>query len=708
MKVKLRNVILWLIVFVFSTVLYSKQKSELPEKYEKWIKEEVVYIMTPKEKEVFLKLEGDRERDLFIEEFWRHRDPTPGMSRNEFKDEHYRRMKYANKVFGKETHTQGWRTDRGKYYIALGRPTHVERFESADINPIEIWYYKGNPKLGQAPSFRLLFYQRHGSRKFELYSPIADGPKSLVPFYMRKPEIDPDELPPGLALKLDEVLDVDFMDVLDSNDVTAYSILLINVGMDLAEASLSNFPGKSGPENMLPSAALIGDVETYPHKKVDDDYAYEFLEHLAAVEVSYSVYHIGNQSRLKVIQDPSGLFFVNYIIVPEVLSIDSYGDKYFTHLRASLRLTDLEGHTIYQGERNVPLELKKNELKALEESAFQLCDSFPVIQGDYTLNILLENMVTKEFTSVDKNISAPDGKNLKMSSLVLARKVNQDSPFSKSIRAFQVGDLQIYPLVNNTFTTKDTMFLFFQIYGLSRDLQAGGRLEFMFSSEGKAFQAQEKSLQDIGNNRDFLEGIPLQKFPAGTYTVEVSLFDQMGQKLFFSREPFSVISESLPGSWISVQSNPPADDPYYAYILGNQYFNRGDIQQARDELAKAYAKESDSLDYALGYARVLLALEDFPRIREILTPFDQAGNEDFSLYRYLGSASQEIGELEEAISFYQKAISQRGNISEILNSIGDCYFKLGNNEQALRAWEKSLEINPNQENIQKLVEQIRK
>ena len=67
-----------------------------------------------------------------------------------------------------------------------------------------------------------------------------------------------------------------------------------------------------------------------------------------------------------------------------------------------------------------------------------------------------------------------------------------------------------------------------------------------------------------------------------------------------------------------------------------------------------------------------------------------------------------MGELEEAITFYQKAISQRGNIIEILNAIGDCYFQLGNNEQALRAWEKSLEINPKQENIQEKIEQLKK
>ena len=188
MKQKLFKGMFLIVVFVLSIALYSKQNPELPKKYKKWIKEEVVYIITPKEKEVFYKLENDRERDLFIEEFWRHRDPTPGTPRNEFKDEHYRRIEYANKIFGRGTPTKGWRTDRGKYYIMLGRPSHVERHSSGDIHPIEIWYYTGNPKLGQAPSFRLLFFQRYGAGEFELYSPIADGPKSLVPFTQRKPE----------------------------------------------------------------------------------------------------------------------------------------------------------------------------------------------------------------------------------------------------------------------------------------------------------------------------------------------------------------------------------------------------------------------------------------------------------------------------------------------------------------------------------------
>jgi GWxTD domain-containing protein len=692
------TILLWLILLIFSVTLYPKPSTELPEKYTQWLKEEVVYIITPIEKEVFLKLENDRERDLFIEEFWQQRDPTPGTSRNEFKDEHNRRIEYANRVFGRGTPTKGWRTDRGKFYIMLGRPGHVERFLSPDINPIEVWYYSGNPKLGQAPSFRLLFFQRNGTGDFELYSPAADGPKSLVPFHLRRPEFTP---PTELDMSKLEA-------VLDDRDFNAYLILRGNVGLDLAEASLSNIPGRSGPEHILPSTILLGEVETYPHKKVEDDYAYEFLEHKAVVEVSYSVYYIGNQANVSVIQDPSGYFFVNYVIVPEVLSIDSYADKYFTNLKSSLHMTDREGKTIYQGERNVPLELNKNELKVLEKSSFQLCDSFPVISGDYTLNLLLENMVTKEFTSLERYISVPGGDKLQMGSLILARKVDKDSVYSQSTKAFQVGNLQVYPSVTNTYLEGDTLFMFFQIHGLDQAWNEQGVLAFTFYVGERVIQTKRRNVSEYQSSRDFLEEFSLRHLTPGKYTVEVSLLDQAGKKHLTKITGLTITDQPFRGTWLVSQTNPPADDPYYAYVLGTQYLNKGEMAKAHDAFTQAYTKAPDSLEYALGYARVSAYMRDFQRVREILMPFEQASEEDFGLFLNLGRASQEVGELEQAITFYQKALSHRGNIAEILNSIGECYLKLGNVEQALRAWEASLEINPNQKKIKQEVEKLKK
>ncbi len=106
----------------------------------------------------FLQLENDRDRDLFIEAFWRQRDPTPGTPENEYKDEHIRRFNYANKFYGRSTTREGWRTDMGRIYIILGEPVSIERFESSNfIVPCQAWSYYGDPKKELPPHFVLFF-----------------------------------------------------------------------------------------------------------------------------------------------------------------------------------------------------------------------------------------------------------------------------------------------------------------------------------------------------------------------------------------------------------------------------------------------------------------------------------------------------------------------------------------------------------------------
>ncbi len=79
----------------------TETRSPLPARYQQWLTEEVAYIIAARERDVFLALKTDRERDIFIEAFWKQRDPSPGTERNEFKDEHYRRLEYANTFYGR-------------------------------------------------------------------------------------------------------------------------------------------------------------------------------------------------------------------------------------------------------------------------------------------------------------------------------------------------------------------------------------------------------------------------------------------------------------------------------------------------------------------------------------------------------------------------------------------------------------------------------
>jgi GWxTD domain-containing protein len=111
--------------------------------YTKWLTEDVAYIINDQERAAFKRLPTDEEREHFIEQFWLRRDPTPDTVRNEFKEEHYRRIAYANQHYA-DAHIAGWKTDRGRIYITYGPPDEIESRPSggAVALPSEQWRYR--------------------------------------------------------------------------------------------------------------------------------------------------------------------------------------------------------------------------------------------------------------------------------------------------------------------------------------------------------------------------------------------------------------------------------------------------------------------------------------------------------------------------------------------------------------------------------------
>jgi GWxTD domain-containing protein len=136
-------------------------KQELSKPYKKWLDEDVVYIITDEERAAFRQLSNDEERDNFIEAFWQRRDPTPDTEENEYKEEHYQRIAYANEHFA--AGVQGWRTDRGRMYIVFGKPDEIESHPSGgsyerpmeegggetSTFPFEDWRYRYIEGIGQ-------------------------------------------------------------------------------------------------------------------------------------------------------------------------------------------------------------------------------------------------------------------------------------------------------------------------------------------------------------------------------------------------------------------------------------------------------------------------------------------------------------------------------------------------------------------------------
>jgi GWxTD domain-containing protein len=115
----------------------EKLRKELEGPYRKWLNEDVGYIITDEERTAFKRLATDDEKQQFIEQFWLRRDPTPDSSENEYKEEHYRRIAYANERFA--SGIPGWKTDRGRIYITFGPPAEIESHPSGGTyeRPIE-------------------------------------------------------------------------------------------------------------------------------------------------------------------------------------------------------------------------------------------------------------------------------------------------------------------------------------------------------------------------------------------------------------------------------------------------------------------------------------------------------------------------------------------------------------------------------------------
>jgi GWxTD domain-containing protein len=142
--------------FVQATPLLFAQAQTKPKAadtaYDRWLKEEVPYIITAEERAGFGQLRTDPERAKFVEQFWERRNPVPGTSTNQFRDEHYRRIKYANDRFPSKT-TIGWKTDRGRIYIIYGPPDEIESHTTgvgeARGYPFEQWLYRHLKGIGE-------------------------------------------------------------------------------------------------------------------------------------------------------------------------------------------------------------------------------------------------------------------------------------------------------------------------------------------------------------------------------------------------------------------------------------------------------------------------------------------------------------------------------------------------------------------------------
>lgn len=668
----------------------SKSEAKIPEYHRQWLEEEVIYIITPKERSVFQKLQTDKEREMFIEAFWKKRDPTPGTPRNEFREEHYRKITYANEYFGRGTPRPGWKTDQGRIYIILGPPQNIE--DHSDINgvyPVQIWSYNGDPDFGLPTSFNIIFFKKHGLGEYVLYSPVTDGPESLIA---------------GLGTGLiDEYLGS------AGNQQAAYQ-QLVKLAPNLAYQTRSLIPGERVLEGTvsLASSRLIGNVFSYPIKKVEDQYAEALLKYKDIIEVEYSANYMDCDASLQIIKDEGGFYMVHYAVEPKRISFEPYGETYSAHFELTGRISELDGKTVYQYTKEFPLTFSNEEITDLSAKSLAIQDNFPIVPGTYKFDFLLKNTVSKQFSTFDANISIPEENALPaITSPLLGYRLEEGTSSQTESLPFKVKKGQLLIPARKTFAQKEDLIVFFQVLGLAPELEAAGQLKYDIFRRDALFLSQTKKIDAYDSGQDFLEVFPLRDFPPDYYKIRITMLDSSGTDLLARSEDFEITGSPDIGRPVIIsKAHPGAGNGEYDYVVGLQLFNLGRNKEALHYLEKAFAQNSVKLEYALGLSQCLFVHGQYQRVKDILSPFREEKQTDLVLY-FLGKSLHSSGLLDEAVSAYKDYLSRFGMNLEILNLLGTVHYQKGSIAEALRTWEKSLEISPDQENIKKLVQTLK-
>ncbi|MBU4494335.1 MAG: GWxTD domain-containing protein [Acidobacteria bacterium] len=675
------------LLFPCPTSVEADEKAKLPPIHKAWLEEEVVYIISPVEREVFLQLNSDRERDMFILAFWKQRDPTPGTPENEFRKEHSDRISHANRRFGRGTPKPGWKTDRGRMYIILGEPNDIQRFEGkTQVYPTEVWFYQGKSDVGLPAGFSLVFFQESAVGEYRLYSPLADGPQALLTSYYGDP--------------------MDYY--------TAYTTLR-EFEADLAEVSLSLIPGEGstiGGRPSMISDMLIQRVEGTPQKQIQTRYARKFLEYKDIVEVEYSANYLDSDTLVKVIKDPSGLYFVHYAIEPARLSVGQYQNKYYTTLMLNGTVADMEGKTIHQFEKTINLEFDSEQIREIFRRPVSIRDMFPIIPGRYRVSVLVKNETSKEFTSLEREILIPDEEGtVQMTALILGYQVSSEEIRRDILRPFQMGPFRLAFQSNRVFLRQDELAVGFQMNGLKQELMSRGTIRYDFLQNDQPFHSETHPATEYFFMPNILQKFSLEKFPPAHYKITAAfLLD--GQEVISSSEEFDIThSTAIPRPWVYAKLLSGPDSPAYAVVLGTQLYNSGRYPEALELFHKAWNALPGNQDIALELARTWMALQQYREIPPLLAPLvdtEQKETSAYEVYSLLGESYRKLSEWGKAVEVFNKALSRHGQNTGTLNALGFCHLQLGHPEEALAAWEKSLEIVEDQPEIRKQVEILKR
>ncbi|HOU49138.1 MAG: GWxTD domain-containing protein [Acidobacteriota bacterium] len=657
--------------------------TDLSPVHRKWLEDDVDGILSSRERDVFLRLDSDRERDLFIAAFWKRRDPVPATPENEFKAEHERRLAYADAHFGRTAARPGRKTGRGRMYVLLGEPDDIVRYSGKDgIREAEVWFYRNEENArtaGLPPSFNLVFYQEGSVGDFKIYSPFQDGPAALLSDFRGDP---------GDYEKARRAL-------------SALDAGLAAVSVSLIPGEASGFPGRPSPSSDI----LLQKIAASGAGRIDDEYAAKFLEYKDIIEVEYSANYLDSRGTMIVRREPSGTAFVHYAIEPARLSLAAAGREYAATLRLNGAVSLEDGRIIYAFEKIVSVRMDEERKNTLSRVPFMIQDLFPLIPGTFKVSLLLKNEASKEFCAFERTVVVPEsGSGPGLTAPLLGHRVRPSGPEPSALKPFLFGSTQVYFQSGPTLVRSDNVVLAFQVLGLDGPARSRARLRFSITRDDVVVEEWERDLSGVP---DVVESIPASGLNPAFYTARVRLVID-GREAAAGGGDFAVTPlEAVPRPWIHAKRMPADGDPAYDGLLGRQLEAAGRAAEARPFLEKAVAGRTAGPEIALALARVYDRAGEYAAAAFILDPYLAAGAEPvYDVWILAAETRLRGGDFGGAVGVLDGAMTRFGIHPRLLNLIGDGYLGLNRRAEARAAWERSLALNPGQPELRKKLEAL--
>ncbi len=506
-------------------------KQELSKTYKRWLDEDVKYIISGEELAAFKQLSNDEERDQFIEQFWLRRDPTPDTIENEFKEEHYRRIAYANEHF--QAGKQGWRTDRGRMYIVFGPPDeidshpsggHYERPQdegggSTSTYPFETWRYRYIEDIGQEVMIEFVDTCMCGD-----YHMTVDRSEK------------------------DALLNT------PNGGLTQYEAMGLASKADRFSGGLERL-GR-GPFNRDMQSKQFDRLDQFYRLQKPPAIKFKDLDEVVSHKIRYNMMPFDVRTDFVKVTSDTVLVPVTIQVKNKDITFASKDGIQRGVVNIFGRITTMTGRIAQTFEDTVQVDVPNDLLAKTQENASLYWKAIPLHPGRYRVDVVVKDVNGDRMGTWNKGIQVPtyDEDRLAYSSLILADQMEKVAAKTVNTGNFVIGNTKVRPRLEAadgkpaTFKRSQRLNFWMQVYNLGIDQKtnkpaATVEYDVVNTATNKAVLHASESTEQMGNLGDQMtleKSLSLDSLEPGTYQITIKVDDKISKQTVSPTAKFSV------------------------------------------------------------------------------------------------------------------------------------------------------------------------